>query len=274
MTPQNVVQKFGINEVGRDFVVGDIHGAYDLVIEAMRQAKFDRAKDRLFAVGDLIDRGPGSHRCTKFLAQPYVHAVRGNHEAMLLELYEAGDPDEAVLPFVCRYNGLRWWLDVAVEQRQAILAAIRELPLAIEVATRRGTVGLVHADVPKGMDWGVFLSLLEASDKQAVQTGLWGRARIEHGDESGVSGVGRVFVGHTPQWGGVSRFGNVYAVDTGAVFGQLGSNAEGHLTMARLVMQTKALAAPRQPTTRLVELKDDGVELPMPFGGSMLSLSM
>lgn len=273
-TKHKAVQKFSLNEDGRDFVVGDIHGSYDLVIDAMRQAKFNPSKDRLFAVGDLIDRGPGSPRCAKFLAQPYVHAVRGNHEDMLLELYEDGVPDEAVLPVVCRYNGLNWWLAVAENTRQEILGAIRKLPLAIEVETRRGTVGLVHADVPSGMDWSKFLALIESGDKQAIQTCLWGRTRIEHGDESGVPGVGRVFVGHTPQWNGLSRFGNVYAIDTGAVFGQLGSNADGHLTMARMVMQTMALAAPRQPTDGLIELRDDGVEPKIPFGGSLLKLAM
>lgn len=273
MTKRNVVQKIGLNEVGRDFVVGDIHGAYDLVIAAMRQAKFDRAKDRLFAGGDLIDRGPGSHRCVKFLAQPYVQAVMGNHEAMLLELYEDGEPDEAILSVVCRYNGLSWWLNVAVEQRREILAALRKLPLALEVATRRGTVGLIHADVPKGMEWGRFLSLLEAGDPHVVKTCLEGRERLKHRDESGVAGVGRVFVGHTLQWDGVARFGNVYAIDTGAVFGLLGNKPKGHLTMARMVLQTTALAAPRQDQTQPVELKDARAELQVPFGGSMLGLA-
>ena len=45
-------------------------------------------------------------------------------------------------------------------------------------------------------------------------------------------GIGRVFVGHTPQWGGLRRYGNVYAIDTGAVFGWLGM--DGHLTCVNI----------------------------------------
>lgn len=63
-------KKLGANEIGRDFVLGDIHGAYDLVIQGMREVRFNGHKDRLLVVGDLIDRGPGSHRVLEFLQQP------------------------------------------------------------------------------------------------------------------------------------------------------------------------------------------------------------
>lgn len=63
-----ITKKFDRNLAGRDFVVGDIHGAYDLVIQGMKAARFNPTCDRLFAVGDLIDRGPGSHRAARFLS--------------------------------------------------------------------------------------------------------------------------------------------------------------------------------------------------------------
>lgn len=259
------ILKFEINEAGRDFVVGDIHGSFDLVLEAMRNAKFDPAVDRLFSVGDTIDRGPGSHRCAKFLSLPYVHAVRGNHEDMFLDLYSHGVPHEDVLRFACSQNGMNWWLETPEDKRQEIIAAISQLPLAIEIETRRGTVGLIHADVPAGMDWESFLRKLEAGDLKTIETCLWGRSRIESESEEGVPGVDRIFVGHTPQWGGLTRYGNIYAIDTGAVFGHIGRVAEGHLTMANLVMKTESLLQPRQDL-QLVELKDDGCRSTRPFG--------
>lgn len=51
------------NQNGRDFVVGDIHGHFAMLNELMEVVAFDRNVDRLFAVGDLIDRGPNSVRC-------------------------------------------------------------------------------------------------------------------------------------------------------------------------------------------------------------------
>lgn len=48
------VQRFDRNTAGRDFVIGDIHGCFDQVGEALARVHFDESCDRLFAVGDLI----------------------------------------------------------------------------------------------------------------------------------------------------------------------------------------------------------------------------
>lgn len=50
------------NTRGRDFVVGDIHGAFDKVEAAMAKVGFDVERDRLLSVGDLVDRGAESAR--------------------------------------------------------------------------------------------------------------------------------------------------------------------------------------------------------------------
>jgi serine/threonine protein phosphatase 1 len=226
---------------GRDFVVGDIHGCYDLVLRAMEKVRFDPARDRIIAVGDLIDRGPGSHRAARFLSHDWVHAVRGNHEDMLLEAYADGDAHPAVLSYLAGRNGFAWWLDVPEPLRRDIVEAVRKLPLAIEIPTERGTVGIVHADVPAGMAWPRFLARLEAGDEEVAHQALWSRARVAGGDESGVPGVGRVFVGHTPL-PRLARLGNVYAVDTGAFHAVLGKR-EGALTFAEASAMTGRLAS-------------------------------
>lgn len=259
------VVRFSRNKRGRDFVIGDIHGTFDLVLAAMEQAGFNPDIDRLFSVGDLIDRGNGSHRCAAFLAKPYVHSVRGNHEDMLIDLYAEGTPSPEVLRVAARYNGFNWWLDLPETERQKILAAIRKLPLAIEIETDRGTVGVIHADVPLGMAWCEFLGMLNVGDPAVIKTCLWGRDRLRLGDMTGVHGVGRLFVGHTPQWGNLTRAGNVYALDTGAVFGQTGIKEEGHLTMAQVMTRTEVLTAPhRKPG--LVNLFDEAVPPDGSFG--------
>ncbi len=258
------VVKLGGNPAGRDFAVGDIHGAFDLVLRAMDEANFDPARDRLFSVGDLIDRGPGSHRCARFLAQPYVHAVRGNHEDMLIDLYANGEPPREALGWMAARNGLGWWLDASPEVRQDTLDAIRLLPLAIEVDTPRGAVGFIHADVPASMDWQTFLAGIDAGDKSIIETALWGRDRIQVENNDGVPGVGRVFVGHTPRWGGLRRYGNVYAIDTGAVFGDMGLKDEGCLTVVNLLAGTNCLTVPRQ--VKLVDVISPDLPPGNPFG--------
>ena len=54
------ILKLPENTQGRDFVVGDLHGRFDDLQEAMRLNQFDPGKDRIISCGDLIDRGSGS----------------------------------------------------------------------------------------------------------------------------------------------------------------------------------------------------------------------
>ena len=49
------------NTVGRDIAVGDIHGCFTELQRGLDTIGFDPCTDRLFSVGDLVDRGPESH---------------------------------------------------------------------------------------------------------------------------------------------------------------------------------------------------------------------
>lgn len=237
--PKNAFKRLERNNNGRDLVVGDIHGSFDLVLKAMDKVNFDQSKDRILSVGDLIDRGPGSHRTARFLSHDWVHAIMGNHEAMLLEAYEDLDGHPAVLEYMHSRNGFSWWRETPDGVKADILSAIRKLPFAMEVDTPRGTVGLVHADVPRGMTWQAFTAALEDGDLEVAEIAIWGRDRLHHHDESGVPGVGRVFVGHTPMKR-LTKFGNVYAIDTGAVYGVLDAH-EGALTFVDIMTTTNVL---------------------------------
>lgn len=240
-----LIKSFGLNTQGRDWIATDLHGAYDLMKRAMREANFDLDRDRLFINGDLVDRGLDSLRARRFLQLPCVHATRGNHEAFWLEMYEDGPPDEKLVEVYGRIQrmGVQWWLDAPKDERDALVAMFKDLPLVIEVETHRGLVGMVHADVPKGMDWATFKSAILRGDDKVIQTALQGRTRISYGDDSGVVGIDRLFVGHTIQWGGLKRLGNVYALDTGAVFlGTPTHEGAGKLTMVEMVAKTCSLA--------------------------------
>lgn len=63
--------------VGKTFVIGDVHGCYIEAIEL-----FDRCKvtssDRVIFIGDIVDRGPDNDKCVD-LAMKY-ECILGNHE--------------------------------------------------------------------------------------------------------------------------------------------------------------------------------------------------
>jgi len=259
------VLRLARNTRGRDFVVGDLHGCYDQVLRGMDAVKFDQSVDRLIADGDLIDRGADNHRAVRFLRNGFVYSILGNHEEMLIDLYADGEPPAAVLEFFMARNGFGWWRTASDELRADLLAAVKELPIVIETSTERGTVGFVHAEVPIGMDWATFTAAIEAGDKKVTKSALWGRVRANSEVTSGVAGIGRVFVGHTPQ-ARAMRLGNVYYVDTGVVFGVTGQLPEGHLTFANLNCATVVLTDPTARPSRHLSVRHEELTSTAPFG--------
>lgn len=83
------IKRFEKNTNGTDYVIGDLHGCYDLLMDKLKEISFDKSRDRLFSVGDLIDRGPKSLECLGLVYEPWFHAVRGNHEDMAVECMSA-----------------------------------------------------------------------------------------------------------------------------------------------------------------------------------------
>jgi serine/threonine protein phosphatase 1 len=61
---------YSLNRDGCDYDVGDIHGCFELLEELLELARFDAERDRLFCVGDLIDREPEPQRALEWLERP------------------------------------------------------------------------------------------------------------------------------------------------------------------------------------------------------------
>lgn len=206
---------FSANTVGRDFVVGDIHGMFKTLAKELEELGFDPEKDRLFSVGDLIDRGPDNEDIEEWLAKPWFHAVRGNHEQMLIDGFTDKEGSSAQFHFL---NGGEWFFGLPTVQQQCIVLQCQDLPLAIEVETPNGLVGIVHAECPLS-DWGLFKNMFSANKSRFTQVALWARMRISVGDNSDVAGLHKLYVGHTPMHF-PTQLGNVHYIDTGAVFGK------------------------------------------------------
>jgi serine/threonine protein phosphatase 1 len=207
------ITRYGANPHGRDFIVGDVHGCFDKLNQALKQRDFSPHRDRLFAVGDLIDRGPGSHKVLSWLKQPWFHSCLGNHEEMLLTMK---DDSAAALNWLYSYGG-EWWLSQDEAGRAALRDAFAKLPYVIELETVHGRVGIIHADIPKGMAWTDFIKLIEAGDPETRKAALWGRSRIRRRFSKPVAEIDRVVCGHTitPNRGIYTR-ANVWFIESGA----------------------------------------------------------
>lgn len=202
------------NTLGRDYLVGDVHGQFTKLQRALDAAGFDSAAgDRLFIAGDLVDRGPESEKVLSWLAQPWCYAVRGNHEDMAIRFAEGwGDAE------LYARNGGAWLISRMPCERGEFAAWLKDLPLAIELETAAGPVGIVHAGCPFAAWADVERALGSASGiaRDALMDALlWSRERADGLLDGPVAGVRAVVVGHTPMRR-VTSLDNHLFIDTGA----------------------------------------------------------
>src|SRR5450631_3630226 len=74
----------------RTFVIGDIHGCAATLRRLVDETLRPVLNDRIYLLGDLIDRGPDSKGVLDFIFELRerglpVSSVRGNHEEMCLQ---------------------------------------------------------------------------------------------------------------------------------------------------------------------------------------------
>lgn len=202
-----MIKRFTMNPRGRDLLIGDIHGHFDKAMASLKAVGFNPMFDRVFALGDLVDRGPQSEDVLDWLNKPWFHSVRGNHEQFaLMDL----DPRFRIA------NGGAWFVGMPDSKKREYMDAFEDMPVAIELMTEYGRIGLVHAD-EGGMGWDRLTMLLERPDEHpgVVAGCLEGRSRFERMDESLVTDVRAVVVGHNPVER-ITSLGNVIFLDTGA----------------------------------------------------------
>ncbi len=71
-----------------DYAIGDIQGCYDSFQHLLEHVQFDDRRDRLWCVGDLVNRGPHSLKVLRFLKSLPIkpRITLGNHDLHLLGL--------------------------------------------------------------------------------------------------------------------------------------------------------------------------------------------
>lgn len=70
------------------YAIGDIQGCFDEFEELLRRLRFQRGRDQLWCVGDLVNRGPRSLEVLRFVSSlgDDARIVLGNHELNLMAI--------------------------------------------------------------------------------------------------------------------------------------------------------------------------------------------
>ncbi|MFL2832719.1 MAG: metallophosphoesterase [Coraliomargaritaceae bacterium] len=75
----------------RTIAIGDVHGCADEFEELLTKLEL-KPDDRVIQVGDLVNRGPDSHRVIQLAREYQVESIIGNHELRLLTARKENKP--------------------------------------------------------------------------------------------------------------------------------------------------------------------------------------
>lgn len=170
-----------------NYFISDIHGEYDLLVKLLKRIEFSD-DDKLFVLGDMIDKGSGSIRVLKELySMQNAFCILGNHEYDFLKYFrsimrDATKDFDLILKRIQGYfpnddDTLTW----------EILDWLNDLSAFIKTDTYIG----VHAGVPLDFD-GRVKPLENADVERLVYDRSFKDKRIVVHDER------TILFGHTP----------------------------------------------------------------------------
>ena len=181
--PSTRYQKINAHHYRHIWVVGDIHGEYQLLQSRLHQLSFYPETDLLISTGD-----------------------KGNHEAMALEAFETGDGNMWLA------SGGDWFFDLNdSEQQEAIdlLLKLHHLPHIIEIINDNIKYVIAHADYP-GSE---YLFGKEIAESEL----LWPVDRVQkslNGELQQINGADYFIFGHM-MFDNIQTFANQIYIDTG-----------------------------------------------------------
>ncbi|MGB4913594.1 MAG: symmetrical bis(5'-nucleosyl)-tetraphosphatase [Candidatus Dechloromonas phosphoritropha] len=204
------------------YAIGDIQGCFDSFRTLLDACSFDPASDRLWLVGDLVNRGPKSLetlRLVKSLASSVV-TVLGNHDLYLLMVAEGG----------AEYRGKSDTLQEILDapDRDELLEWLRQQPLC----HTEGDYCLVHAGLLP--QWSAARARELAGEVEAALRGLgyrefilnlWGSKPTAWSDDLTGKKRLRVIVNAMTRMRFCSLDGNMEFKSKG----ELGSGPQGYL---------------------------------------------
>lgn len=180
------------------FVIGDIHGEFDLFTSLLED--FDKEMHQLVLIGDLLDRGQRSKACLlmgkKLVQEEHAIYLRGNHEALFLNFLK--NPEDRYKNYLLNGGG---------ETIESLLhsGAVQEYSateISLMIQSRYKELILFMENLPYFYEWenylcvhaGVNLKLAQWQDTTEDDM-IW--IRKEFHEDKNRTGR-KIIFGHTP----------------------------------------------------------------------------
>lgn len=155
------------------YVIGDLQGCYDELQALLSHIDYQTESDFLWFVGDLVNRGPKSLECLRFVKKleqkGRAKTVLGNHDFHLLAAY-AG-----LAKFVSKSDTLQKILQA--EDVEELIDWLRHQPLMVKHPVYNAV--MVHAGIPP--QWTINAAFDYAKEvEKHLQSNSWKEALIHH----------------------------------------------------------------------------------------------
>lgn len=143
------------------YAIGDLHGNLDALKRLLRAIRFTADRDRLWFVGDIVNRGDDSLGCLRFVRALGANAITvlGNHDLALLVFAQRDDGPAYTNPDLAAI--------LAAADSQQLLYWLRQQPLLHHDPELGWT--MVHAGIPA--EWNITDALGYAAEVQACLRG-------------------------------------------------------------------------------------------------------
>ena len=205
------IVKHGINSDGKDFIVGDIHGCLSDFSAMLKAIGFNKKTDRMFSVGDLIDRGPDSVSCLSLMFDDWFYPIIGNHEQMMIDaVLSPSDLDMCNMAdrklALWESNGGEWNRDADMSLLTAMATELTTLPYIRIIGDGDLRINLVHAELVGISDSNVDEWCESSIPSYQLNSMIWGRtiatnlryANAAEGAPFHSPNLSLTIVGHTP----------------------------------------------------------------------------
>ena len=103
------------------FVIGDIQGCYK-EFKALLKLIDPKKENKVFCVGDLVNRGPDSEKVVDFILENNIKSVLGNHDLHML----------AILIGAKKHNKKKDTLQKVISKNKSLIFTVKDESLEIE----------------------------------------------------------------------------------------------------------------------------------------------
>ncbi|KAF0843247.1 bis(5'nucleosyl)-tetraphosphatase ApaH [Methylovorus glucosotrophus] len=168
------------------YAIGDLQGCHFSFQHLLSHIQFDPARDRLWLVGDLINRGGHSLQVLRWLHQhrQSIVAVLGNHDLHALAVAEGfvqphrSDTLQEILDAPDRDDLLNWLRSLPLVHAEAEYLMVHAGLLPQWSATDALTLGAEVAEALRGPDYRDFLRHMYGNHPVAWDDSLHGMDRL------------------------------------------------------------------------------------------------